>query len=124
MLSRSAVGAQRGVQLRARVLRKQVGLSEERAAKVEKVLDKFTPERSKIQGEIREARSGLRELLRTKSEDQQAYGRALDRLYKGHRALQAVRDREYEAVKQVLQPREQALLLRSLERLRARAAKK
>ena len=113
----------RGPAVRARVLRRQVGLNEERASKVEKVLDKIAPERSKVQSDIREARKTLASLLHSKSQDQKAYGRALDRLYRGHRALQAIRDREYEALKQVLEPREQALMLRALERARAKAAK-
>lgn len=121
-VSAPASAAAPGTASRAQVLRRQVGLSDERASKVEKVLDKMAPERDKVQGDIREARKTLATLLHSKSKDQKAYGRALDQLYRGHRTLQAIRDREYEALKQVLEPREQALMLRALERARATAA--
>jgi hypothetical protein len=107
--------------MRAKILRKRVGLNEERALKVEAILERYAPERRRIQGSVREATKSLRELLYANSEDQQAYGRALEQLRAGQKALQNLRDREDEAMRQVLKPREQALLLRSLENLRRRA---
>ena len=107
--------------VRAKILRKRVGLNEERALKVEAIFERYTPERRRIEGSIREATKTLRELLYANSEDQQAYGRALEQLRAGQKALQSVRDRQDEAMRQVLKPREQALLLRSLENLRRRA---
>jgi hypothetical protein len=107
--------------IRAKILRQRVGLSEERAVKVEAVLERYAPERRRIEADIRDATKILRELMRANSEDQQAYGRALDRLRAGQKALQSVRDREQEGVRQLLKPREQALLLRSLENWRKRA---
>ena len=107
--------------IRAKILRQRVGLSEERAVKVEAVLERYAPERRRVQADIRDATKALRELMRANSEDQQAYGHALDRLRAGQKALQTLRDREEEGVRQLLKPREQALLLRSLENWRKRA---
>jgi hypothetical protein len=107
--------------IRAKILRQRVGLSEERAVKVEAVLERYAPDRRRVQADIRDATKILRDLMRANSEDQQAYGRALDRLRAGQKALQTLRDREEEGVRQLLKPREQALLLRSLENWRKRA---
>jgi Spy/CpxP family protein refolding chaperone len=107
--------------VRGQILRTRVGLSEERAGKVEAILDRNAPERRRLQGEIQAATKALRELMRANSQDQQAYARALEQLRAGQKALRNLREREDEAVRQVLKPREQALLLRSLENLRRKA---
>jgi hypothetical protein len=113
--------AQRAKAVRGQILRTRVGLSEERAGKVEAILDRNAPERRRLQGEIQAATKALRELMRANSQDQQAYARALEQLRAGQKALRNLREREDEAVRQVLKPREQALLLRSLENLRRKA---
>jgi len=107
--------------LRAKILRNRVGLDEARATKVEAILDRFAPERRKAAEDIRAAKNGLQQLLQSGSEDQKAYSRALDKLRAGNKALQAVSDKEVSAVNAELKPKEQALLLRSLDRMRRQA---
>lgn len=106
--------------MRHKLLRRKLGLSEARASKVEKILERFTPQRREIKKETRAARRSLRLLFRANSDDQQAYKKALARLRAGHKAMQQLRDSEFTALQAELTPKEQAMMLRALQQLQRR----
>jgi len=62
----------------------------------------------------------MRKLFQTDSNDQQAWQKALDQMEKGHKALALGRDKQFAELKKVLSPKEQAKLLRGLNRLQKR----
>lgn len=103
-----------------RLLRREVGLDEERATRVEKALEPFAAERRSLRGELKRARQALRELLRKDSDDQAAYTKALDQYRSAQRKLTALRDREFEAVRRHLTPKQQARYLQALRQVHQR----
>ncbi len=103
-----------------KALRNKLGLSDAKATKVEAILKQHRASQQKIQAEIRKARQALRKLFQTDSNDQKAWGAALDEMEKGHKALAKGRDKQFAALKKVLTPKEQAKLLRGLNQLQKR----
>ena len=103
---------------RRELLRKRVGLSEEKAKRVEAIVRKHAEQQRTLKRSVREARVELRQLLRTESDDQGAYERALGELETAHRALQDLRQKRFEELKQTLTPREQAQLLVTMGKVR------
>lgn len=104
-------------QLRSRVLRKDVGLSEQKAAAVEKVLDKHAGERSKLMRDTQAHRKTLRDLLAKDSNDQAAYQKALAGLRANQTKLATLRQKELDELGKLLTPKEQAKLLVSTKKL-------
>jgi hypothetical protein len=103
-----------------RILIKEVGLSEVKAKDVETVLMRFTPDRRKHQKEIFAQRNALRDLLQKKSDDQNAYGKALKGLRDARKALVAVRDEQFDAIAKLITPKEHTKLLRAMPELQRR----
>ncbi len=110
--------------LRHKMLVRKVGLSEDKATKVEQIIDGFNGERQKIHKQIAEEKKTLRELLKSNSDDQDSYEGAITRLRAAQKQNQALRDKEFEALKQELTPKEQAKLLRALNKFRNKVVKK
>lgn len=109
---------QRMDKARARLLRNKVGLSEEKARKVEAVLDKYAPERKRLVASMREARQKLRALVTLKSDDQAAYRTNLEQLRTSRKALMDLMDKAFTELSKDLTPKEQARLFLALDKLR------
>ncbi|HWA71454.1 MAG TPA: periplasmic heavy metal sensor [Polyangiaceae bacterium] len=105
-------------QTRAEILRKRLGLDEKKAGEVEKVLDKYAPERKKLRQAMRDQQKALRELLKNKSEDQPAYKRALDSLTDNLTRLNTLRQQEQAELSRLMTPKQQAQLLEVMGRAR------
>jgi len=109
--------------MRGKLLRKKVGLSEAKAAKVEAVFKTFAPLRKKLRKTVRGARKDLRQLFKSDSDDQAAYRVALTKLRNANKAMQQLNDKQYGQVEKILTPKEQAKLLRAMQRVRRKMAK-
>ena len=99
-------------------MRKRLGLDEKKAGEVEKVLDKYAPERKKLRQAMRDQQKALRELLKNKSEDQPAYKRALDSLTDNLTRLNTLRQQEQAELSRLMTPKQQAQLLEVMGRAR------
>ena len=106
-----AAPQQRFQQKRAEILPKRLGLDEKRASEVEKVLNKYAPERKKLRQSIEEQQKTLRELLQKNSDDQAGYKRALDALTDSMTKLNTLRQQEQAELSRLMTPKQQAQLL-------------
>jgi Spy/CpxP family protein refolding chaperone len=111
---------QRFQKVRSRVLREKVGLAEEKARKVEVILDRYAPERKRLTQELRQGRQKLRALLTLDSQDQAAYRSALDQVRTNRKALQDLMERAFGEIAKELTPKEQGKLFLALDELRQR----
>ena len=109
------------LRVRSRVLREKVGLSNEKASKVEAILDRYAPERRRIALKIRDGRQKLMALLVLNSEDQTAYKGALEEVRTNRQAMQALMERAFNDIATELTPKEQARLFLALQDLRLKA---
>ncbi|MSP25345.1 MAG: periplasmic heavy metal sensor [Myxococcales bacterium] len=114
----SAEALERIKKMRGKVLREKVGLSEEKAKKVEASLDAHEPERRRVREATRTARKQLRDLLEANSDDQPAYDAALGKLRAGMKKMMELRDKQLDLFKKDLTPKEQAKLGQILGKLR------
>ena len=103
---------------RRELLKKRVGLSDDKATKVEAITRKHGAQQRTLKQNVRKARVQLRQLLRDESDDQQAYEGALRELEAAHRSLQDLRQKRFEDLKQALTPKEQAKLLAAMGKVR------
>ncbi|HLV22721.1 MAG TPA: periplasmic heavy metal sensor [Polyangiaceae bacterium] len=113
---RAAVEA-RLKQLRRDMLRKEVGLSDAQATKVEAVLDQLQPERDRLTRRLHQHRQTLKQLLAKDSDDQAAYTAAINGLRDAQHKLHLLRQKEFDAVRQHLTPKQQAKFVRALHRM-------
>ncbi len=103
--------------MRARMLRERVGLDETTAQRVEQVLARFDAEHATVRELVRVNVQRIRQLLRENSTDQAAYRQAVEGLRNAQRQQQALIDREFDELKTILVPSQQARLLMQLRRL-------
>jgi Spy/CpxP family protein refolding chaperone len=106
--------------IRSRVLRDKVGLSDDKAVKVEVILEKYAPERRRFAQKLREGRQKLRALMTLNSEDQTAYRGALDQIRTNRKALQDLMERAFGEISKELTPKEQARLFLALDDLKGK----
>ena len=104
-------------QLRAEVLRYDVGLKPAKAAKVEALMAGYDPVRRKLRERNRMAKRALKRLLRTDSNDQKAFKRVLDDLVDVRGKLEKLRFQQRDALRKMLTPKQQSKLLGSLKRM-------
>jgi Spy/CpxP family protein refolding chaperone len=112
--------AQRLQRLRSRVLREKVGLPDDKAVKVEAILDRYAPERRKVSLKLRDGRQKLKALMVLNSEDQMAYRGALDEIRTNRKALQDLMARAFDEIARELTPKEQGRLFLALDDLRGK----
>jgi hypothetical protein len=112
---------QRMLRIRSRVLREKVGLADDKAARVETILDRYAPERRRISLKIRDGRQKLKALMVLNSEDQTAYKSALDEVRTNRSALQGLMERAFNEIAMQLTPKEQGRLFLALDDLRVKA---
>lgn len=108
----------RFLEKRAKVLREQVGLDDATARKVEKVHDTFHTERMAIGKRMHESRFALKKLLDADSNDQKAFARAVQGILDAQKAMGDLRQREMQAVRRFLTPKQQAKLMVSIHKAR------
>ena len=106
--------------IRSRVLRDRVGLSDDKAVKVEAILEKYAPERRRVAQKLREGRQKLKALMTLNSEDQTAYRGALDQIRTNRKALQDLMERAFGEISKELTPKEQARLFLALDDLKGK----
>lgn len=99
-----------------------MGLSDEKASKVEAILDRYAPERRRISLQIRDGRQKLKALIVLNSEDQAAYKGALDEVRTNRQAMQTLMERAFNDIATQLTPKEQARLFLALQDLKVKAA--
>jgi Spy/CpxP family protein refolding chaperone len=114
---------QRAAERRRALLQKRVGLDEQKAAEVVAIVQKHTAAQRQVRQKVRDARKRMRELLRTDSNDEQAYASALSDLEAAHSALNELRQKRFEELEQVLTAREQAKLLTTMGKVRRELAR-
>ena len=117
-----AVIEQRLKQLRHDMLRKEVGLDENKAIVVERTLDKYMAEKRKLREQAVTRRRALRKLLESDSNDQQAYTNAIRGLREAEKQKQSLREREMDELGKLLTPKQQAKLMRATHRLKRQLA--
>jgi Spy/CpxP family protein refolding chaperone len=105
-------------QARGEILRKRLGLDEKKAAEVEKVLEKYAPERKRLRQAMSEQRKALRDLLQKNSDDQPSYKRALDSLTDSTTKMNALRQLEQIELAKLMTPKQQAQLLQVMNKAR------
>lgn len=108
---------QKLMRVRSKVLREKVGLTDEKATKVEAILDRYAPERRRIGLKIRDGRQKLKALLVLNSEDQAAYKGALEEVRTNRQAMQGLMERAFNDIAAQLTPKEQARLFLALQDL-------
>ncbi len=111
-------------QVRTRILKQEVGLDDKKVAEVEKIFDKYEPERRKLIKQQREQRLALKELLKQNSDDEAAYKKALESFRATQKKLKALTDRELDELSKQLTHKQQAKLFAALQRLRKKLARK
>jgi Spy/CpxP family protein refolding chaperone len=107
-------------EIRNRMLREQVGLSDATARRVEAILEKHQKQRRALRQKVQGHRQAIRELLRNDSNDQPAYAREIKGMRDTQRQLQALRDQEIDELQQVLTPKEQAKLGVAMQQMKRR----
>jgi hypothetical protein len=116
--------AQKVVELRGRLLREMVGLSEARADAVERVLQSFDDEHQTYSAMLDAAQRKMRSLLDENSDDAKAYAVAVEDVRVAHDYLHQLRDRQFRAMQKILEPKEQAIFFESLGKLRHEVRKR
>ena len=116
--------AQKIVELRGRLLREMVGLSEARALQAEQVLQSFDDEHQTYSEMLDVAQRKMRSLLQDNSDDTQAYARVVEDVRVAHDYLHQLRDRQFRSMQNILAPKEQAMFFESLGKLRHEVRKR
>ncbi len=108
-------------EFRGKVLREKLDLPEERAAKVEAVLDGFMEQRHKLKQEMRTQMKAVKELLKAESNDMDAYDAAVTNLMSVRSQLEALHAQQFEELREILNPKEQAKVLLALRKMHRKA---
>jgi len=101
----------------AQALRKDVGLDEKKASDVERTLDKYRPQREKLEADMHQQQKTLRALLDLDSSDQPAYQKALAAVRDDTQKLAALDDQQFDELSKQLTPKQQAKLARAVKQL-------
>ena len=108
-------------QFRGKVLREKLGLPEDRAAKVEAVLDGFMEQRHKLKEEMHAEMKTVKELLKSESNDMDAYETAVTNLMAVRTKMEALHTQQFEELREILNPKEQAKVLLALRKMHRKA---
>lgn len=107
-------------QIRAQMLRKRVGLDEATAARVEAVFESHKQERNQQQQRLRNNRKAIMDLVKSDSNDQAAYARAIAEERGAEQALARIRNAQTDELAKILTPKQQAKLTLALRQLQKR----
>jgi len=105
-------------EMRGRLLREKVGLSDEKVVQVQAILDDFRSKQRALKGEMRVQKESIRALLEADSEDQAAYRDALDSIQSIGKQMSALKEGRFEGLGEVLTPKEQAQVMGAIHRAR------
>ena len=108
-------------EFRGKVLREKLGLPEDRAVKVEAVLDGFMEQRHKLKEEMRAEMKTVKELLKADSNDMDAYEAAVTNLMAVRSKMEALHAQQFEELREILNPKEQAKVLLALRKMYRKA---
>ncbi len=106
--------------LRLKILREVVGVDQDKALEVDAILGAMDAEQYENAVQIRNARRRMRRLLDEDSQDQAAFKEAMDKLAAANRTMQSLHARQFTALEGALEPRQQALFVLGMERVRRR----
>jgi Spy/CpxP family protein refolding chaperone len=95
-----------------------VKLDEETLARVQAIFKSFDGERKVLHLAKRDTMKAIRDLIRNDSEDQESYATLLLAAKQAHNALAQLRTEEFAQLSGVLTPKQQALLMMSLQKLK------
>ncbi len=104
--------------MRGKMLRTQVGLEDKRATQIEAGLAKFDAEHLSSMKQKHDAFKQTQALLDSKSTDEKAYRAAVAKQRQAFKHMHELREREWTYLASQLSPKEQALLLTSLDRMK------
>lgn len=110
-------------QMRGNMLRQRVGLDDEKAKQVEAAFDRFDKEHFALRKNVHTARKKIQALLKSDSEEQQAYLAALKELRLAHDKLHSLRQRQMDSIDKVLTPKQRAKVLVSLHHMKRKHGK-
>ena len=101
--------------LRHRVLKNKVGLDDKQIEQVLSIFEAQQAQRHAYEKQIKASRQAMRALFKANSDDQAAFAAHMDTLQSSYRGIAELRDEQLTAIRKVLQPKEQAKLLRAME---------
>ena len=111
---------ERMTRMRGQILRNRVGLDDATAQQIEAELARLDPERRKLHQRKQQARRGLRQLIESDSNDQDAYTAALAEMRAVQKALSSLRERQFSALSGMLTPKQQARMFMAMQRMQRR----
>jgi Spy/CpxP family protein refolding chaperone len=106
--------------IRSKILRKRVGLDQATLERVEAIFEPFDEQRKALHQAKRQTMKALRDLVKSDSEEQDAYATLLAAARQAHEGLRQLREEEMAQLAQVLTPRQQARLMMALHKLKRR----
>lgn len=109
--------------MRGKMLREKVGLTDEKAKQVETVLDSFHDRHMKLRKGYKDNLKAMKDLIKADSQDQEAFAKALAALQDNHKAKQALMDEQLDALKKILNAKEQAKLFMAHEKMNMKMKK-
>ncbi|QQR91275.1 MAG: periplasmic heavy metal sensor [Myxococcales bacterium] len=108
------------VEMRAKLLRDKVGLTEAKAKKAEAVFAKYDKQHQDNRGKIRDAHQRLAKLVASNSTSDAEYTKLIKELGAAHDAMHSIRKAQFAALATVLSPKEEAKLLLEMGRMKKR----
>jgi len=97
-----------------------VGLTEDRARKAEQVFERFEPAHKKARKRMKLARKTMRKLIRSNSQDNAAFEKALEDMRNARIGMDNFHDQIHDALKVELSARERAILFVAMKRMHQR----
>jgi Spy/CpxP family protein refolding chaperone len=104
--------------MRGKMLREQVGLDEKKATQVESALAAFDADHVKFHQTMRDSKMQLKEVVKNPNADDKAYRAAVTKHRTAFKQLHSLKEREWNRVSTMLTPKQQALLLLSLGKMK------
>ena len=109
--------------IRSKILRKRVRLDEETLARVEAIFESFDGQRRELHMAKKETMKALRQLVKSDSEDQEAYATLILAMKQAQDGLRQLKEEERAQLAEVLTPKQQAKLMMALHKLKKRMQK-
>ncbi len=104
-------------EMRGKLLRDKVGLAEADAKRAEAVFAQFDKTRKELHQRMRAAHKQLKEMLKTDVNDDVSYTQLVDTMTASFREMQELRQKEFDALRKVLTPKQQGKLLFALGKM-------
>lgn len=108
------------MEMRGKVLREKVGLSEETATQVEAILDEYRAKRFEVAERINDLTEKLATLEKDPATDDATLLSVMGQLKDAHYEMHDLKSQEWEAIGAVTTPREQARMMVTMHELHSR----